>query len=351
MEGTQRSALARSLDCVWPVANRKAVLPAAICVELRSIDGRLELATNNATSAARCRTDGVLDGRCLVPCGLLREVVRSIAGEVVLLAITDSHLVVQGGRQVARLVLNPYDPLPFPGVESAVSLPTEGLKEVISSVAVACAREDTRPVLTGLKLNVEGGRATFAAADGFRLAVATVDGAEGDKFECLIPRGELPMVLAVAGQGKVMRIGCKGNVLAFKAENMEVTTCGISGAFPDYGPLIPDSWATTAVVDRKALARAVKALKTIEKEAVIKVVVDGQVSLSVSGQDSGKAEVDCELSGEPAKVAFNAGYLLDCLDSVPTEKVSVSLNSSTMPVLFTGGDSYKHVVMPVFAPC
>lgn len=350
MLAVQRVALARSLDLVWPVASGKATLPIAGCVDLCSADGRLELTTNNATTAARCSMDGNLEGRGLVPCGLLREVIQSMAGETVSLAIADNHLEVQSDRQVARLLLNPDDPLPFTEVDPAVSLPTEVLKGVIKSVSVACSHDDTRPVLNGVKLTVEGGRATFAATDGFRLAVAFLDGAEGD-LECLIPREVLPMVQTLAGQGKVMQVGRTPATLAFKTEKMEITTCVLNGAFPDYRPIVPEKWATTAVIDRKALAQAVKALRVMEKEAPIRLVFDGQLSLSVSGQDSGKAEVDCKLSGEPVKVAFNPGYLLDCLNSVPAETVSVSLNSSTTPVLFTGGDGYKHVVMPVLTSC
>ena len=49
------------------------------------------------------------------------------------------------------------------------------LKETINQVVFAAAPDDTRPVLAGVLVKLAEGTLTLAAADGFRLAVRTLD--------------------------------------------------------------------------------------------------------------------------------------------------------------------------------
>ena len=62
---------------------------------------------------------------------------------------------------------------PIPTVEEglAAKLDVRKLRTAIAQVAFAAATEESRPVLTGVKLEMEGDDFTMAAADGFRLAV------------------------------------------------------------------------------------------------------------------------------------------------------------------------------------
>ena len=58
--------------------------------------------------------------------------------------------------------------MPQPGEgDDTLPIPAAEFKEMIAMVAFAAARDDSRPVLTGVSISFQDGLLTMAAADGF----------------------------------------------------------------------------------------------------------------------------------------------------------------------------------------
>src|SRR5258708_39508886 len=55
--------------------------------------------------------------------------------------------------------------------EETGTLPAELFAEAISQVAIAAGRDDTLPMLTGIRVEISGEKVVLAATDRFRLAV------------------------------------------------------------------------------------------------------------------------------------------------------------------------------------
>src|SRR5258708_34933054 len=55
--------------------------------------------------------------------------------------------------------------------EETGTLPAELFDEAISQVAIAAGRDDTLPMLTGIRVEISGEKVVLAATDRFRLAV------------------------------------------------------------------------------------------------------------------------------------------------------------------------------------
>ena len=77
----------------------------------------------------------------------------------------------------------------------------------------------------------------------------------------------------------------------------------------------------------------------------------GTVSISAESADIGanSGQLDADVDGEQAFIAFNARFLGECLGTVHTEEVEVQLSGSTSPGLIRprNDDSYIHVIMPM----
>ena len=87
-------------------------------------------------------------------------------------------------------------PAPF---EAAV------LKDAIGQVAFAAAQDESRPVLAGVLLKLEAGRLTLAAADGFRLAVRTVELPPGadQELSIIVPARSLTELARVLSDDEI----------------------------------------------------------------------------------------------------------------------------------------------------
>ena len=63
-----------------------------------------------------------------------------------------------------------------------------------------------------------------------------------------------------------------------------------------------------------------------------------------------KSEMDAQIEGEEAKVAFSSKYLIDVLNVIGEQNVTVELTNPSSPGVFRplGSDNYVHVIMPMF---
>ena len=117
------------------------------------------------------------EGTITVPAKLLTDFVSSLPQAPVDIAIVEDTTTLNVKSLGSNANIKGMDASEFPLIPNAedgeppVVLDATLLKEMIAEVAFAAADDDSRPVLTGVLVQVGGEKITFAAADAFRLAV------------------------------------------------------------------------------------------------------------------------------------------------------------------------------------
>lgn len=338
--------LSKALETVSRAVATRTTLPILGNVLLQTDGSRLRLtATNLDVTISRYIGAKVeQEGAITVPARLFAEYVKSIPNDKVELSL-DNLLHVKAGRYKAKFnVIAADDFPPIPQVEGVEFELTLG--DVVRRLKFAAATEETRPVLTGVSFGIKDGVLSLAAADGFRLAEETMPVSFDTLLQCIIPAkalGEverLDQVTLVIGNNQVL----------FKAADTEIVSTLLAGTFPNYEQLFPKEFTSSAVVMADELERAVRMafLFARDNSGIVRIVSgDGRLTLSASASEAGDgtADVDAQVTGE-VKVALNARYLLDML-AVMDGKLSMHVNSATSPVLFTGGGTYRHLIMPM----
>ena len=63
-----------------------------------------------------------------------------------------------------------------------------------------------------------------------------------------------------------------------------------------------------------------------------------------------RGDIDAQVEGGEAKIAFNSKYLTDVLQVLEQDSVALEVTSPSSPGVIrpTGSDNYDHVVMPMF---
>jgi DNA polymerase-3 subunit beta len=238
-------------------------------------------------------------------------------------------------------------------------------------VAVAAGRDDTLPMLTGVRLEIDADRLTLAATDRYRLAVRELTWNPGDptsaSAQVLIPARtladaakslaqseELTIALSAGGAGEGI-IGFSGTM---NGRSSRSTTRLLDATFPPYRSLLPSEWASSAEVSVPALVEAVKrvALVTDRNAPVRMEFADGTLALTAGGDDEGRAEEQLEVAydGEPIATAFNPQFLLDGLGALSSGTARMLFTSATKPVVLrpetADSDEYTYLIMPVRLP-
>ena len=240
------------------------------------------------------------------------------------------------------------------------------LEKAITLVAFAAATEDSRPVLTGIKVEIEGDEATFAAADGFRLAVYKGKLAEplSEDLGFIIPARalrEISRLLAGRDEDVEFTVSASKNSALFRLSDTEIVTQLLQGAFPNYTQLIPQSFDTKATVTREHFSRATRTAAIFARDGsgILRLAVDGssdeersKLTISAKAEEIGehKEDVDAQIEGNDAKIAFNSKYVIDVLDVLQSDDIALEVTSPSSPGVIrpVGDDRYVHVVMPMF---
>src|SRR5688500_6385623 len=224
----------------------------------------------------------------------------------------------------------------------AVRVVAGELAQAVAQVAVAAGRDDTLPMLTGIRLEIEGERLTLAATDRFRLAVRELDWIPEDDAQSsavLIPARTLAEVAkTLSGAGTVeIALSAGDGMLGVSGGGRRATTRLLDAEFPRFRQLIPAEHTSAAVLEVAGLVEAIKrvALVTDRVAQVRMEFGEDGLRLAAGGDDVGSAEeeLSCEVEGEPLMIAFNPGYLLDALGALHTERAQLTFTTPNRPAL------------------
>ena len=91
----------------------------------------------------------------------------------------------------------------------------------------------------------------------------------------------------------------------------------------------------------------------------MRLAVDGssdeersKLTISAKAEEVGEhtEDVDAQIEGNDAKIAFNSKYVIDVLDVLQSDDIALEVTSPSSPGVIrpVGDDRYVHVVMPMF---
>jgi DNA polymerase-3 subunit beta len=258
--------------------------------------------------------------------------------------------------------------------ETAGALESDVFAAAVAQVAVAAGRDDTLPVLTGVRVEIDGETLTLAATDRYRLAVRTLPwrpAVPGLSTTALVPARTLSETAKALTSGPevTLALATSGteSLIGFEGGGRRTTSRLLEGEFPKYRSLLPSESAATAQVATAPFAEAVRRVALVAaRNAPVRLTFTGDaVVLEAGGADDASAseQLDCAWQGtaEPFSIAFNPGYLLDGLAAVDSDLAVLSFTGPTRPAVLTskhgddaGGEDpadvprdYRYLLMPV----
>ena len=365
--------LSRGLSVVGRAVATRTTLPITQNVLISTDQSRLKLAATNLEIAISTWIGAQIEeeGSITIPARLLTEFVNSLPAEQI-----DISSVAQPrglALKCARFEANmngaeAEDFPPIPTVESGVigKVEAQVLRDAITHVAFAAATEDSRPVLTGVKVEIAGDDFTFAAADGFRLAVYKGKLVEpmSEDVSFIIPARAFQEVNRLIGNQEApveFTVTPSKSQALFRLDNVELVSQLIQGTFPNYSQLIPQSYETKAVVKLEDFLRATRTAAIFARDGsgIVRVQVtgasdgsDGRLSISSRAEEVGDnmGEIDANVEGEGSKIAFNSKYLSDVLDVLGQGEVALESTTSSSPGVLRplNKEGYVHVIMPMY---
>ena len=318
-------------------------------------DNGLQLAGYDYEVSTQIRISAEVDepGRFAVNGKLVSDIVSKLPNKQVEMHFDGTKVIVRCGSsrfELPSLTLEDYPQLPeAPAATGTVDAAL--LAEAIGQVAVAAGKDESLPMLTGIRMETEGNEVTLAATDRFRLAVRSFEWEQVPEGETklLIPAKTFaetartldttssePVTLAFGDGSDDREVGSEG-LLAILADPRRTTTRLLDAEFPKFRPLLPKQHSSMAVARVDQLQDAIRRVSLMAAHgAQIRMdFSDGQGVLSAHGDEVGHAEetVACNFYGEPLLIAFNPQYLLEGLSAVRSHRVLLGFTQPSRPAI------------------
>jgi DNA polymerase-3 subunit beta len=355
---------ARSLPARPPV-------PVLAGLLLKAEDGALSLSGFDYEVSARVSVDAEVeeDGTVLVSGRLLADICRSLPNRPVEISTDGVRATVVCGSSrftLHTLPVEEYPTLPqMPGATGTV--PGEVFASAVAQVAVAAGRDDTLPVLTGVRIEIEGDTVTLASTDRYRFAVREFlwkPEAPDASAVALVPAKTLLDTAKSLTSGDTVTLALSGSgagegLIGFEGAGRRTTTRLLEGDLPKYRTLFPTEFNSVAVIETAPFVEAVKRVSLVaERNTPVRLTFEqGVLTLEAGSSDDAQAveRVDAQLEGDDISIAFNPTFLLDGLSAIDSPVAQLSFTTSTKPALLSGrpamdaeaDQAYKYLIMPV----
>ncbi|MCH7972035.1 MAG: DNA polymerase III subunit beta [Chloroflexi bacterium] len=368
-----RENLSRGLANISRAVAARATLPVTQNVLLEGDNGQLKLTATNTeisiTTWIGAQIEG--EGSVTVPARMLNDFVNSLPGQTVQIDFQTDPVGVhitcdKFTATINGIAAEEFPPIPTVEGGASVTIPADAFRGALERVVFAAATDDSRPVLTGVKVELAEDSFTLAAADGFRLAVETgkLGASVSEEVGVIVPAKTLAEVERLLGDGSSsveLSVDANGRSAKFKLDTSEIVTALVQGTFPDYEKLIPTSYGTKATIDLASMLQATRAASIFARDGsgIIRVIVNpgngdapGSVKIISRAEEVGsnENELDASVEGEESKVAFNSKFLMDVLNVLSGDDVDIETTTPSSPGVFRSAkhEGYTHVVMPMF---
>lgn len=339
----------------------RAAMPVLEGIHICADEHGVKMKCSDLMLQKECVVPAAVDepGECVVKGKIFAEIVRKLPEENAFFSLNGSTLTLRCGRSVNQLQCMEYDEFPdmrFEGTDSQqVQVDRTKCKELIMRTAFAVGQDETRPVLTGVYMEMDGHSLSMVATDSFQFAKNTMAVEQELPKKSMIVPGKTISEIA-----RMLDETDSDTALTFSRTHMKVQTGRSSligrlldGDYIDYNRLIPRDCKSRVLVDREAFLESVDRASLVAREGTNSVRLSVQPDKLIIRAESsiGKVEeeIPIQLMGEAMDIAFNPKYLMNVFKIIEDEKVYMEMNTPINPcaVKPVGGDAFFYLVVPM----
>jgi DNA polymerase III subunit beta len=355
----ERELLTEALGAAARVASsRNNAMPALSGVHMQVKGDSLVLTCtdNDLSVRSTLAVGGAQDGVAVVSAKLVSDIVRAMPEEKVTIDAQGDEVVVSAGK--SQFTVPTFAATDFPNIVVAGTQPvTIGAKifgEALGQVVRASSNDMQRLALTGVLMVAEPDSVCLVATDSYRLAVRELPGATmlGHGAEIVVPGRALSELERLIGGAESMTMALGENRATFEVGGSTLTTTLLNVEFPKYKQLISAHYPNKVTTAREPLLEAVRRSRILARETtpVRLEMLSNSIRLSVVTQDIGQVvdELDAKLDGSEITIGFNSQYLMDGIDAVKGDEITIESTDPVKPAVLRGvGDkNYLYLVMP-----
>lgn len=360
----QRDMLLKPLQAISSIAEKKQTNPILANVLLNAQDGKLSLTATDADMELIYFTTPetlTATGTTTVSARKLFDICRTLPEKTPLrLTLEPPYLMVYAENSYFTLTtLPPHD---FPHMEDSAygtsfALQQTQLKSILAKTHFAMAQQDVRHYLNGTYIDISQQVMKGIAADGHRLAIASIQEPRIGSIEAhfILPRKSVLELIRLfsTDQGQEATIDIGEHRFRITSHDFIFTTTLINARYPDYNRLVPQA-TTTATGDREQIKQALTRTAILLNETFrgVRCQFDqNQLLITANNAEQEQAEetVTLDYTGSKTEIGFNVAYLLDVVSAIAAKTIRCAWADPNGGMLIEAveNDQSLYVIMPL----
>lgn len=323
----------------------RTTVPVMECIKISAINDTLTLTATDGEITIQKKIKAEIDeeGDICVPGRYFSDFIKKLETVQLVITAEDGKMDIKyADSNTSMQVLSAED---FPAVDTSVDedsivLKTTELKKLINSTAFCCASDDSRPILKGCQIVVEGNEICVTALDGFRLATAKGEVISSSKdMEIVCPARTLNEILKMLPyEDGETELKVKRGMLLVCVEDTILTSCLYNGDFIKKENIIPKSFITAVTVNRELLKasieRAAILVRGDKNSLIIMDITQDKIEISSNSEIGNvKEPVKAACEGKDLKIAMNSKFITEAINALPEEEIVLSFNNQVQPFI------------------
>lgn len=366
----KKDLLLEALNKVSKAISTKNLIPvlAGIKFELKKKKLTLTASDNDITiqTVIESSNDDFIiekEGSIIVQGKYILDIVRKLPDKYINIEVID-ELKIRIYTENSEFNLNGISESEYPNIgleesKKKVNIKAGVIKSIVTQTAFASSNEESKPVLTGINLNIVGDILECNSTDSYRLArkVVKLDKASEENYNIVIPSHNIVEFSKILGEDDdIVELHIFSNKILFKTGNLKFESRLINGTYPNTSNLLPKEDQVKLhfnindfynVVDRVSILTSDK-----DKNIVTMETNGDMLIMKSSSAEIGRVEEKMSIKKDrdlDIKISFSARYMMDALKSFSTDTVELSFVGEIKPIVLKSSedDTLTQLVLPI----
>ncbi|MGB3467832.1 MAG: DNA polymerase III subunit beta [Cyclobacteriaceae bacterium] len=361
------SYLLKQLSSINGVITTNPVVPILENFLFEIADGQLTITASDLQTSmiTELEVEAKEDGNIAIPAKILMETLKNLPEQPVTFSIDIDTYSIEIISDNGRYKLAGENATDFPKVPTvndgfSINIASSVLAEAINYSIFATSNDELRPAMTGVYTKLDATNTTFVATDGHRLVrYRRVDIVGDTDNSMIIPRKALTLLKStLPSENTNVNIEFNISNAYFSFNNIRMICRLIDERFPDYENVIPLDNTNIMTIERGDILSSLKRIAIYANKTThqVRLKISGS-ELQISAEDldfsnEANERLSCEHDGEDIEIGFNAKFLIEMLNNLDSDKISLQLSAPNKAGLIVPVDKDENedilmLVMPV----
>ncbi|HDR3649384.1 TPA: DNA polymerase III subunit beta [Bacillus anthracis] len=364
----------QALSEVSKAISTKAIIPILSGIKITADQSGITLIASNSNIFIEKFIPSAIDdeqittilqaGTIVVPAKYFIEIIKKMPSDIVIKSKNEQTITIQSGE--ITLNLNGFPANEFPNVpqiddHAEIQIETKQLIDAFKQTVFAVAKNESRPVLTGVHIELDHNKLICAATDSHRLAIRETLISTNMKANCIVPSATINELLKLINSNlEFVSIYLSESHIIFTFGTTTLYSRLIEGKYPNISTLIPNEFQTVINIDRQRMLQGVDRSSLLASEWAnnnvnLEIVNESTIQISSNASQIGKIsetqQIDVIQGKKQLNISFDGRFMLDALRAIKEETVTLSFSGSMRPILIEAGTQSAaiHLISPVRA--